>query len=390
MQTGIDAPVDVVHALRVRSLFIVRLSLGFSRDLSFHDILMRMIRSKTMRQVGLIASMLVLLWIVAPPRIGMAAEIIYATLSKVNDSKNQIQGFTFSPKAEFLIDSSSGPIVVVEGKFNREFWYNWSLLLGKVDIPLQKDGRFQVRVRVSQASSQIQFFAVSPFGIVEKESILIHISNWDRLKPKENRSVTKIFSWTPSLAYTGLAFSESNVAPFSESALTGKLSLNYQLRPGVWDAGFNTYATLLTLGSSQTGISSRSLGVNLRLSYVLSFVKEPWRVSLAGGGYYTSLSATNDLFGYSIAGPQLFPVFRRTLNRNTSVSGYFKFSFLKSAGGLVSFSDREIATGISLNRALASGAGFSFVIDLSELQLRVGDGRSVSLSSYSIGVAYTP
>jgi hypothetical protein len=46
-----------------------------------------------------------------------------------------------------------------------------------------------------------------------------------------------------------------------------------------------------------------------------------------GGGFFKSMSVTNDAFGYrNMIGPQLYPVLSFAANDRHTLSGYFRFS----------------------------------------------------------------
>jgi hypothetical protein len=113
------------------------------------------------------------------------------------------------------------------------------------------------------------------------------------------------------------------------------------------------------------------------------------------GGYYTTMMVSPNTFGFqNLSGPQVFPVLRRSLSGNDSISTYVKYSPV-SAGGfsITNLSSREAAFGVTYNKSLKNHHSMPFSIDYSNLKSSIesSDGSAlvpVSVSSLTFGVGY--
>ena len=131
----------------------------------------------------------------------------------------------------------------------------------------------------------------------------------------------------------------------------------------------------------------RFVGLNARAGYVLPGVREPWRVTILGGLYYTTMFVPETNFGFvNLVGPQLFPVFRRAVKGGDSYSGYFKFSPL-GKNFAVNFSSREIAIGGAYNWNRGANGVVSATLDIAELDAVI-DGATIHSTSFTVGVGY--
>jgi hypothetical protein len=149
------------------------------------------------------------------------------------------------------------------------------------------------------------------------------------------------------------------------------------------------------LSSDIPETTARFIGANFRIGYAVPRIREPWRLLLMVGGYYTTMNVSPNTFGFrNLSGPQFFPVLRRAMDSGDSVSTYFKISPV-SAGGvsLTNLASRELAFGITYNKNLKNGHSIPFSIDYSNLKSSVEteEGTAtvpVAVTSLTFGIGY--
>jgi hypothetical protein len=296
----------------------------------------------------------------------------------------RLEGLQFSTEAPPLQRDTTRAephsIVFVEGTFRRQGWY---ILLG--NRPLQvspKDGSFRLRVPYSPRPRSFTFKAVGPHGSTVAESITIRFPPRDPLRTPDGRPPSPWGQLSLGANLSAISYKDSRIADFSELGLTVKGSYTKALWGSTWDVGASFYFTALTLSSS-TGETARFLGVNGRIGYVLPAVREPWRLTLLGGTYYTTMFVPSRRFGFkSMAGPQLFPVLR--LRRGgVSIVGYLKFSPVTDGTQFLAISNREVAGGGAYLIPLKRGGVVSFTLDVANLALKI---RTVTISSTSVSL----
>lgn len=279
--------------------------------------------------------------------------------------------------------------VIVEGKFDRD---GWNLISGSkwlVDSGAKKS-LFRYEVPVKGATSTINLVAIGPMGEIEKEAVVVEISDREGAEVSSRQEPPRRFNFNSSLGYTNLAYSETDIESYSMHGLTAKLGVQYLLAPPAWDLGFSAYGTVTPLSDNQADVDARFFGVNLRVGYSLPFVPEPWKVSLMAGSYYTTMLVTDRAFGFkNMAGPQVFPVVRRAFAGGSSVSSYFKFSPIMNGLSILAFDHREIAGGLGYVRPLKNGHPLIFGLDAADLKLALGEVTIHSRSlSFSVGYGF--
>lgn len=282
-------------------------------------------------------------------------------------------------------ENHSLPFVMISGVYDKK---ECNLLINSQKILIDENKNFQVKIQLSGVETVFYAVSVDMVGKVEKETRVILYPGWmgQNHGPDTEGSEIKTtpkFPFSLGFGFTNLSYKEDPVANFSEMALTAKGGYSASFNP-TWNYGVSGYFTSLPLSSgSKTPI--RFLGVNLRLGYVLTSVQSPWWVALMTGGYYTTTLVSGKQFGFNnLMGPQLFPVFRKTLNDKQSAQFYLKYSPV-SAGGLgLSFSNREIATGGAFNFITEKNKLYSITLDLASLSLVV-EGVPIQSNSLSLG-----
>jgi hypothetical protein len=268
------------------------------------------------------------------------------------------------------------------GAFRRP---GWSLFLKNESIPLGGDGVFQVTLPLVAPVNRFTFIAQGPKGEKESVTILFYGPN-----AAENEwKVLKIKRWfiAPALAYSSITTKQTGLTDYSTTALTAKLSVNYRLKPNVWDLGGSVFGTVWQL-SKNKDIKVNYLGANLRAGYLFPAWNDRWFLSLYGGWYFSSMSVQDQLFGFqNVNGPQIYPSVRYSLAENRVISGYFKFSPISNQLQLLSLTSREIATGLTYTHLLENFRSVSVGFDLSDLILVNGE-TTVATKTYSLGVQF--
>lgn len=280
---------------------------------------------------------------------------------------------------------------------------NWTMLLNNRRVSLGSKGKLDFPVPIRGVRQQFRLTAVGPTGEVEMMDFRIEFPSFDQwaadqrdpLKKRHSFSVTGGFSLldyreTLTSAELTQAQRDSLSSNLSQTAFTAKVSYLYNWRPPRWDLGFTGYINVMPLTSSQPGTTARFLGLNGRVGYVIPGIKEPWRVSLMTGIYFTTMLVTNSSFGFNgQMGPQLFPVVRRMFGNGDTIAGYFKFSPVGSGFALRSLADREIGGGLAwTHRFQGTRNAISVAVDAADLSLLIDEFEIQSKSlSFSVGYA---
>ncbi len=296
----------------------------------------------------------------------------------------------------------------LNGTFNRE---DWGLVIQESEALFDSENEFSLTLPISEESSEIRVVAIGPLGQTESETLTLVAPKilFKKTPPPPPEKVEVemkpdfIYSgFSSSLGLSIISYTETGITPLSETALTGKISYGRALPWRRWDWGVNSFLTLLPLTASKSP-SARFLGVNARVGYTLPFIQEPWKVSILGGFYYTTMivNLANltavEKFGFSnMLGPQLFPTVRRRLNNGQTVSGYLKFSPVSGGPFLLGVANREIGLGMTYSRPVGKNEHpLSVGIDLARISLQQdfivrGNTYTVEIqsSSYSLAVGY--
>jgi hypothetical protein len=78
---------------------------------------------------------------------------------------------------------------------------------------------------------------------------------------------------------------------------------------------------------------------------------------------------------------------RRALRKGEAVSAYFKFSPISDGFTVLSLTNREIAGGLSYQRALSNGHPLTISADVASLTLTLS-GVTISSTTFSLGAGY--
>ena len=244
----------------------------------------------------------------------------------------------------------------------------WHVVWGERNVELGEKGEFTLELPYDSKFDRLQLVAVGPDGEVEYHLYQIKIIMPEVPAPvailgeatevtpplaeglKEgdfNSKLDRRLFVSPGLGLSHLSINQTGQTSYQSIVTTVKASANYLLLPPKWDLGATGFLNVASLSkSSSTDV--RVLGMNLRVGYIFPEIKAPWRLSLYGGWYYSTMLANDQSFGYrNISGPQLYPSVRRLLENGHALSGYFKFSPISSALSLMKLSSNELAVGLA-------------------------------------------
>lgn len=305
-------------------------------------------------------------------------------------SKNKINDLQLNHEAlevqTEIVDGKSQEFVILRGKYSQP--KKWALIVNTDKVKVGDDGHFEVKMPCQgNEKLDLQLKAIGPFGEVEGEEVSIELI---RIRdPEQNISSNKIVV-VPELGLSTISYQETGISNYSEIALTAKVSARRQIFSPRWDLGVNTYFTLLPLKKS-TDVTVRFLGANLRVGYVFPFFQPLWKLTLYGGGYYTTMFVTKNQFGFdNMGGPQLFPMLQRTLKNDQLLRGYLKISTVSTdkTNSLFSFKSRELAVGLTYVRPLSNRHLLSVSADLAQLKLTFAKA-TIQSTSFTLGCGYS-
>ncbi len=343
--------------------------------------------------------------------------------------------------------SSSESKLILEGELKRENSKKWHLVWNNMDTRLDQNGRFKLEIPFDPGMKSIQLVAIAPKGEVEYhfyryQLILppppesppdpegyrpvvaadvpkppVQAPTGDAAKPvasesvaetpsesvsetvqipvvvpgtadvKFNQKIDRRLFVSPGVGLSSIHFTQTGNDPYSSLVTTVKVSANYLLFPPKWDLGFTGFVNVASLSKSTT-TDVRFLGLNLRVGYIFPQVTAPWRLSLYGGFYYSTMFASDRTFGYrNIGGPQLFPALRRTLSNGQGIGTYFKFSPISSNFGFLDLGSNEIAFGVSYIIPTAVRT-YSISFDYAQMNLKIEDSQ-LNSRSLSLGCSAT-
>src|SRR5690606_26185206 len=136
-----------------------------------------------------------------------------------------------------------------------------------------------------------------------------------------------------------------------------------------WNAGGNVFLTAFPIVKNQEP-TARFYGLNARVGYTVTPEVARWKVMLMGGAYYTTMSVSDDRFGFrNMGGPQLYPSVQWEPRQGHVFQICSKFSpvsELSQGFRLRPGRDREIDGGVSYHAGKWSGT-----IDVAHLSLLI-------------------
>ncbi len=320
------------------------------------------------------------------PGIAFAAETPGTELRHLQ--KKRIKGLRWlndSPKVESRpFGEEIKYFAILEGKFSNP---TANLVIRNWPVRMSKNGEFRVELPLTAKLTEFDALLIEQTGDLTREKLAVFFPGWSKFTAQKATEPPKSNFFSAGVGTSFITYQDQRSPDVSEIALTGKVSYSRLLFPPTIDMGLSSYFTLVSLHSS-TGQSLRFIGVNGRMGYVVPQVKEPWRLSLMGGLYFTTMVVQQTGLGFTnLIGPQFFPVARRKLKSGDSVVAYFKFSPVANGGFTITFSNHEIAGGGSYVHPFKNGKSLAATLDVASLDVVI-EGVAIHTRSLSIGAAY--
>ena len=275
-----------------------------------------------------------------------------------------------------------------------------------VHVPVRPDGNFEFEIPYDGSVTHLDLSWISASGEILEHEVEFRLKPEPELQmgtPEPSPSPGSMRETIPVVEFnraldrrsffllgTGVSLievrqSESRISLFRNTVLSVKGAFNYFLSPPVWDFGVSGFMNVLGLGCG-CATDVRILGVNARIGYVFPGIRNPWRLALYGGWYYSTMIASDQSFGYrNLNGPQIFPTLRRAFGNGSALSAYLKLSPISNRLSLMNLSNSEQAVGVSY---LFPKWGKTFAISLDFSRLRFGlEGVEIRTSSSSLGLS---
>jgi hypothetical protein len=317
---------------------------------------------------------------------------------------NKIEGLNWL--AHHVSTSAAGSkVVTFAGRFNHP---GWSLVGENQAVILAANGNFSVKTSLQPGSTHFEIMATGPQGEIESETVGFFFDKTVEAPPTLAANETRApasetiqaetsvgadrppLMLTPSLAFTNVAFSQSNSSAFSETATT--LGVDYHRSIFISDlkVGGNASFTLFPFSTNQATLAARYFEMSADAGYHLPWIAEPWSLSLMVGAFYSTMIVTNNAFGYNnLLAPELFPTLKRKITARDALSIFVKFVPLGSGLFNFGFSEREIVAGLIYERELSNGHPVSIGIDYADLRFSPVSYASVVSQIFDIKLGYT-
>ncbi len=287
--------------------------------------------------------------------------------------------------------------VEIEGKFSPpgNDPENWSLVAGQKILRPGPDGAFKGKIPLTGKVTPVNFLSVGPRGEVIREDAGIVFNDFDRMGVASDLGTVADGSKlhiTAGLGISALSYTESARGNISQTALMVKLSADNPVSTSRWSLGGNFYSTLSTISKS-TPSSVQVLGVNLRVGYLVPWLKTPWMFRVYAGVYYTTTYGGTGDFGYSnLTGPQIFPTLSYRFQNDAILSGYLKYSPVSSGLKFYALENSETAVGLSyffqpFKSRFLKGTSAGITADFSWLKLKTDALGTVTFQTDSFGLA---
>ena len=294
-----------------------------------------------------------------------------------DDTKVVIRNFGKSAESRLLL----------KGRIKKENAEKWRVLWNSITFDVNSKGDFSAELPFDTGFKTLDLIVVGPRGEVEYHFYQVALKALESPDLKFNQKLDKRLFFSTGVGFSQLHYTQADadVPDYRSTVVTVKASANYFLAPPTWDIGFTGFFNIASITKSDP-VDVRFIGLNLRLGYLFPQVQAPWRLSVYGGWYYSTMIASNDAFGFkNISGPQLFPVLRRTLNNGHAISSYVKFSPVSSSLGFLSLSNNETAFGLSY-MIPTEAHNYSISFDYARLYLNL-DETIITYRSLSLGAS---
>ena len=305
----------------------------------------------------------------------------------------------------------------LKGKFTKP---GYTLLISNEEAEENESGEFEHLLLINDKEPEVALMAIDPAGKVLRTVLVFKIPDEvvltpaplpKKTKPTKAAKITKVvapvkaepqaqsaeasdpfspvglkpWTFTVGLGITAMSYSQSGVQDFSQESLTAKVQVHHWLIPGLVDSSASAFYNVLPIATTVASQTIHFFGLNARAGYKIQSVHSPWSLTVNGGIYFLTTSASG-LFGFTgVAGPSIYPVVRLTLPKDRSTYAYLKFSPITQSFGILDLSSNEFAMG--------TGYGFPFMergytasLDISFLNLLLS-GTRVTSNSYSLGLS---
>ena len=273
--------------------------------------------------------------------------------------------------------------ITLEGVFSD---HNRSLLIGETKVKLNSDGRFAHAVPINHDWSTIPIRSIVNSGDLFQDTLTISVPFWKELTTpqKETR-----FSLNASLGQTAYYYREDLVEAYRMLALTPKFAFRWLFKKPRFDLESNFFFNLLPLAKSQSGITARQFGTNVRVGVLVTPPEKPYSITIAAGLYFTAMTVSGSAFGYGpLLYTQLYPTFRYLTRRNHLVGLYFKYVPMDRHFNPFKVKTREIATGFSWSMPVKSIGSLGASLDLSDMRFLLSDKRKSQTSTLSLSATW--
>ncbi len=313
---------------------------------------------------------------------GFAEKISFV---KVNVVEGKIEGLKWDEEFSRYHAISSGLGDQYSAHLFGNFQHKgWNLSLKDSPVKVDEKGLFELNLPLPYSENRFELVATGPKG--QKES-LIFILYGAHAEQSEAGLKRKKWFFSPSIGYASITTKQTGITDYSTDALLLKMSVNYRLKPNVWDIGMSAFGTALQFSKSES-IKANYLGANARVGYLFPAWNERIFLSIYGGWYFSSMLVEGNLFGFqNVSGPQVYPSIRYSLAPNRVLNGYFKFSPISNQFSFLNLGNREIAGGVGYSHLLENERSVSVALDLSNLTLNQ-NGTQVETNSLSLSVQF--
>ena len=280
-------------------------------------------------------------------------------------------------------DDDNQPEVSLEGTFEE---VNGAILIngrkGIEEIKPTADHKIKFSVPLTATTTSVALTSVDPYGKTKIENDAIEFKEYESFVKPQTFTLDKYL--TPSVGFAYFSYSQDSNPSFSETLAIAKVACLQRLTPHL-ELNALAFAAPFSLSSSPSTTSASIYGGNLDIVDSLAWLRRPWKLSFALGGYYTTMSTSHGDFGYqNISGPEAEFRLKRLLEDSSVVSLYAKFGAVFGGSFLTSPSNRKLAAGVAYQLT----SPWSFSVDFSDLQLNSLSNVNIDAQTTSLNVGY--
>jgi hypothetical protein len=191
----------------------------------------------------------------------------------------------------------------------------------------------------------------------------------------------------PGMGITFDSYRETGKADFSETMMTARIAGTYALDAN-WDAEAIMTMTAFPISSNVPAVTARFTSVNLRLGYAIPFISAPWRLSLLGGLYYTTMSVTDNAFGYqNLFYPQFLPSLSYSVDSRDIIRAYVKYVPTSTGFSIYNSTEREAGAGIAFEHRVGVHP-ISLSLEWADVRYFPDGSNTMENTATTVGLAY--